>query len=289
MKFIGYLFFRLAVFGFWLMPFPILYLHSSFLYFVLFKVFKYRKTVVINNLKNSFPEKSEKEINEITLKFYKHLADITVESIKGLSMSKESLIKRYKVENPELLKTYFDKGLNLIGVGSHYNNWEWGVLSFSLQFPHKSIGLYKPLSNQFIDRYIKRKRAEWGMHLKSIYKTSELFKEEHEKPVIYIMVGDQSPSNTKKAYRIDFLNQDTACLHGIENYSRQNNLPVIYGDVQKLKRGYYSITLTEIIDSPGNFSEGEITKKYMQTLENIIKKQAEFWLWSHKRWKEKKY
>ncbi|MCK5538798.1 MAG: lipid A biosynthesis acyltransferase, partial [Bacteroidales bacterium] len=136
MKYFGYLFFRFFVLLFSFLPFRIIYLLADFAFFLLYKVFKYRRELVRQNLNNSFPDKSKQEIDEIELNFYHNLADISIESIKGMSLSEKQLKHRYKVINPEVLQKIYDRGVSVIGVGSHYANWEWGVLSFSLQFPH---------------------------------------------------------------------------------------------------------------------------------------------------------
>ncbi len=288
MQKLSYIFFRFIVFIFSLVPFWALYLYSDILYFSFFYVFGYRKKVVFSNLKKSFPEKTEEEINKIAKGFYKNLSDITLESIKGLSMSKKTLKKRYPVVNIEILDDYFKKGQSIIGLAAHYTNWEWGVISFGFQFKHKSIGLYKPLSNKYIDSYVKKARAAWGMNLVSIKETKNAFEKKYEKPAVFFMISDQSPSNIKRAKWVNFLNQETACLHGAEMYGKKYNIPLIFGDVQRIKRGFYEVKLSIFEDKPKETAEGEITKRYMKKIEEIIRKKPENWLWSHKRWKHKK-
>ncbi len=240
------------------------------------------------NLKNAFPEKSNQEISIIAKNFYKNLADITLESIKGISLNNKNLLKRYKVTNPEIMEELFLQNKSVIGIGSHYANWEWGVLSFSLQFPHICYGLYKPIKNKYINQYFKRSRAQNNMHLHSIKETKTLFEIPNEKPALYFMISDQSPSNLNSAVWVNFLNQQTACLHGPGFYARKYNLPIVYGDVQRIKRGYYEISLSQITENSQNFSTEEITQLIMKQLENIIRKNPACWLWSHKRWKHKK-
>ena len=99
------------------------------------------------------------------------------------------------------------------------------------------------------------------------------------------MVADQSPSKLKKSYWIDFLNQDTACIHGPELYARKFGVPVYYFDIQPVKRGFYEVTFIEIATDTQSLQEGEITKRYMKTLEQKIIANPAYWLWSHKRWK----
>ena len=288
MQKLGYYLFRTFIFIFKLMPFTLVYLLSDFLFMLFYYVFGYRKKVIYTNLKKSFPDKTDKEINKIIKATYKNLTDVTVEGIKGFSMSKKELVRRYKVTNADILDNYFKKGISVLGIGSHYTNWEWGVLCFSLQFKHKSIGIYKPLSNKYIDSYIRKTRAAWGMNLESIKRTNAAFEENKNTANLYFLIADQSPSNIVSAYWIDFLNQDTACLHGPENYAKQYNLPVVYGNVQRVKRGFYTVELIELIKNSKETSEAEITKKFMGKLESIIKEKPGNWLWTHKRWKRKR-
>lgn len=280
-----YWFFLFNVRVFQILPFRMLYILSDMFYLLVYYIIRYRKKVVFKNLTNSFPEHNPKQTEKIAKRFYRHFCDITVESIKGFTMSRKQLLERYKVLNSEVSDAYFSQGKSIIQLASHYCNWEWGILSVGMQFQHETISLYKQLKNQYVEKYAKKQRERFGMKMLSIYDTRASFEENKETPVAYIMAADQSPSNTRKAYWLDFLNQDTACLHGPENYSRMLNMPVVYFNVKKVKRGFYTLQVINIESEPANTAESEITRRYMQTLEKSIKQQPEYWLWSHKRWK----
>ena len=77
-----------------LLPFPLFYLLSDGIYFLLYRIIGYRKTVVYENLKNSFPEKTHEELKEIEKKFYHYLCDLFLETLKTLTISKEEAINR---------------------------------------------------------------------------------------------------------------------------------------------------------------------------------------------------
>lgn len=288
MQYIAFLFLRLFTFIFACLPFSLIYLHSDILFFFLYRVFGYRKRVVYQNLKNAFPEKNEKEIQKIAKAFYVNLCDIIIESIISGYISKKTYLKRFPVVNPEILDEYFKNGQSVIGMAAHYTNWEWGVVGFAFQLKHKSIGLYKPVKNKYVERFMNKQRSVWGLGLVSIYDTYKTFSAKHEKPVIYFMISDQNPSNAKKTIWVNFLNQDTACLHGAETYAKMFNLPVLFIDLQKIKRGYYQTVISVLEADPKETAPDEITKKYMKKLEDIILAKPENWLWSHKRWKNKR-
>ncbi len=271
-----------------ILPVRLVYIFSDFLAFLLFYVVKYRKKVVFNNLRNSFPEKNETEISKIAKKFYQHLCDIMVETFKAFSFSDAEMIKRYKVSNQEILTPYFAKNQNIILSAGHYGNWEWATQSVGFQTDFQLITLYKPLSNSLIDKYLREQRRSRKVEVVSISETRKVFSDSYEKPAGFVMAADQSPSNLKRAFWVKFLNQDTACLHGVESYAKLYNLPVFFCNIQREKRGFYTVTLSLLVENPQDTKDGEISQIYLSALEKIILEKPENYLWSHRRWKHKR-
>lgn len=271
-----------------ILPFRMMYVLSGVFYFLIYHVIGYRRAIVSDNLSKSFPDKSVEEIRVLTMKFYHHLCDIGLEGIKGFSMSPQELIRRHHILNPELADHYFKKGISVISAPGHYNNWEWGSLSPGLQIKYPIVGFYKCMSNTRVDIFVKKHRAKFNTRLASLKETAGTFNELSGIPHAYIMASDQSPTNLKDCYWINFLNQDTPWLHGIEKYARKYNWPVIYVDIQKVKRGFYELKLVLITENPASIPEGEITRLYTQHLEKSILQEPAYWLWSHKRWKHKR-
>lgn len=246
---------------------------------------RYRLDVVRDNLKKSFPEKNEKELKRIEKLSYKNLSDITVESLKAFTMSEKQIFARHKVINEDQMKYLYDTCGGIIALPNHYGNWEWGAMS-CMQLMWPGIVFYKPLSNKHLDSYIKKNRSRVGSKLVSIYETARVFIKYKDKKKNYIMASDQSPSNHTKAYWVKFLGRDTAFLHGPELYGHKFNYPPVFVDIQRIKRGYYTLELTVLAENPQSLPDGEITKRLANKLEEVIRKKPENWLWSHKRWKK---
>ncbi|MGE5424335.1 MAG: lysophospholipid acyltransferase family protein [Syntrophothermus sp.] len=288
MQYLVYLIFRWNVFLFRLMPFRLVYLLSDMVYFFLYHVARYRTEVVTRNLKASFPEKSEKELTRIKRRFYHHLCDVLMESVKVYHIPAEKLSKRYRFINPELPDSYADKGISMICVAGHYNNWEWGGIASAAQLKHRSIGFYKPLSNPYIDGFIAKHRAAGKNRVASIERTQHTFQEYADAPSIFYMIADQSPPSARMVHWCTFLNQDTAVISGPDRYARIMGMPVIYAEIAKIRRGYYEVEFKLLSEDPKSAKTGEITAKYMNALENSIKNNPPFYLWSHRRWKHKR-
>jgi KDO2-lipid IV(A) lauroyltransferase len=280
-----YLFFRFFVFLFRIMPFWFIYAISNFVAFVLHRLAGYRLKVIRSNLGIAFPGMSAPEMDRVIKQFYRNLSDLLVESIKGFSLTEKQIRARFVVKNPEILIPYYQQNKSIIAVTGHTGNWEWGILAAPLCTEMTCVGLYKPLTNKRMDSYIKSNRCRNGSHLTSIYVTALSFERYINTSSLIMMVADQSPSNLRKSYWVNFFGKDTACLHGAEKYAKLYDLPVYYFTVHRFKRGHYEVEFFPVADRPREMPEGEITRRYMKLLEDYISHNPANWLWSHRRWK----
>jgi len=280
-------FYYLLILPLSLLPYPLLYLLSDIFFLIMYRVIGYRKEVVFANLRNSFPNKSNQELKKIMSDFYRHLCDIIMESVKGFTISEKQLRKRLIIKNPEFSNYFADKGQSIIFVGGHYNNWEICAQAFALYSKHKCIGIYKPLSNAFINDQIYTSRSKYGMHLISMKQTKKSF-EDGDEPKAIVFGSDQNPANPKRAHWVQFLNQDTGVLFGVERYAKEYDWPVVFVSISKVKRGHYEVEYSLITDSPTEQPHGKITEDFTKRLEQDIINQPQYWLWSHKRWKHKR-
>lgn len=287
MAYLVYLFYRTLVLLFEFIPFSLLYKLADILYFFFRYVIRYRYSVIVDNLTRCFPEKSKQEINSIIHQVYINLADITVESLKGLSLSQFEIQDRYCFKNIELVNSYLDQSQSVILAPIHYTNWEWSVIAYGYYFPQKAIGIYKPIRNPYIEADINKRRSRGSLQLIPTNETRKI-RDELPNGRAVIFMSDQNPSNTKDAFWVNFFNRDTACLHGMEKYASNYNLPVFFCDMYRTNRGYYTLEFKLISAESSALQAGVVTQSYMTMLENRIRKNPGDWLWSHKRWKHKR-
>jgi len=269
-------------------PFWFIYFLSDIFYWFVYYVVGYRKKVVIKNLKNAFPEKSEIEITAISKKYFRHFADLTLETIKMRGMKPADFEERMKVTNADLVNRYFENGKSVMVLTMHYNNWEWGTY-LSVHLKHNCLAVYKPLQNVLFDRFMNKTRSKFGTHL---VKNDQILRrvlqaEKQNKPVFIWLAGDQTPPEFHKFW-FRFLNQDAMFYPGPAFISKRFNQPVFFQKTEKTERGKYQITFELLFENPAQFSETEIIKTYIQRMEEVIREQPVFYLWSHKRWKHKR-
>ena len=270
------------------LPFWTLYLISDFLYLVLYKMIGYRTKVVRQNLTNSFPDKSEKEILALEAKFYSHLCDLVVESLKAFSISLEEAKLRMKDRNIEVVNQYFKQKRQVVLVGGHYGNWELFAITIGATTDHKTLALYTPLKNQFINEKITKSRSKYGLGMLSIKEIKSKLNDINSDFYAIIFGADQSPRKSQRAYWMKFLNQETGVQFGTEKFAKEFNAVVIFTNIYKVKRGYYELQYDVITEQPNQEELGFISKTHTQMLEKVIQEQPEYWLWSHKRWKHER-
>ncbi|MBM3400236.1 MAG: lipid A biosynthesis acyltransferase [Bacteroidetes bacterium] len=274
--------------GISLLPFPVLYRLSNFLYLVLYHLVGYRKKVVRVNLQNSFPDKTDAWRRDVERKFYRHLTDMFLETFKGMSLSKEELLKRMTNNPQEIYDKAFAEGRSSIIVMSHKGNWEWVSMSAQLHAKQKAQCIYKQLKNPFFEKLTQGIRSKYGTILIPMEQTLRVLAGQSGMVTATAFIGDQNPSNGKNAYWTKFLNQDTAFMWGTEKIARKTNQEVWYLQVRKIKRGYYEAHTRLLCSNPAETKEGEITELLVRATEEDIMSQPENWLWSHRRWKYKK-
>jgi KDO2-lipid IV(A) lauroyltransferase len=272
-----------------LLPLRILYIFSDILFLLLYYFPSYRKKVVTENLRNSFPEKSAKEIALIGRKFYRHLADLFIETLKLTHLTNKELTKRFTIKNPELLETLYNSGRDLVVVHSHYNNWEW-LICLPLYTKYKCISIFKPVRNRLFNSLMNNYRSRNNMGLTPMNHVVREIIENRKRQIrtLYGFIADQTPAKAEIRYYTSFLNQDTPVFLGIEKIAAKYDMAVVFFNVQKIRRGYYNLTVELLFERTNGLPEYKVTETHVRRLEEVIRENPEYWIWSHRRWKYKK-
>jgi Kdo2-lipid IVA lauroyltransferase/acyltransferase len=289
MEAVGYYIFLVFNWIITLLPLSVLYIFSDLLYFIFYHFPGYRKNVVSSNLRNAFPYKTDSERGEIERKFYRHLADLFIETLKLKHMSKKELSRRCVYENPELLDRIKRDGKDTVAVLGHYNNWEF--LSLLPQFvDYTCLTIYKPLKNQYFDNFLKKSRSKFGMILApmSMIVREILERRKNKERTVTYFLSDQTPAKGDIHYWTTFLNQDTPVYLGAEKIALKYNMAVVFINMRKVKRGCYKVKFDLLFDSTAGLRENQVTEAHVKHLEEIIKENPEYWIWSHRRWKHKR-
>jgi len=272
-----------------LLPMKVLHLLSDLLWPFFYHVVRYRRKVVEKNLRNAFPEKSPEEREQIARKFYRHLTDMILETLKAMHMSPGEIKKRFSIPDTSLPDRFYSEGRDMIALGSHYNNWEW-FSALQLSSRQRVITIYKPLKNKNFDKFLLRIRTRFGLWATPMnHIARDLVKCRNDKILTMSgFIGDQTPPPDDNAYWTTFLHQDTGFYRGAEKVAVKYDMPVVFIDIIKRKRSYYEVEYSLISEHPRSEEPNAIIARYAAKLEEVIRSKPEYWLWSHRRWKYKK-
>ncbi len=268
----------------WL-PLPILLFFARLVYYLLYYVIGYRKKVVRENLQKSFPEKSLAEIIKIEKSFFKYLADLIFEIIQLSSISESELRKRVKFNGLNQLEDYFNRKESVIACTGHYGNWELCMLALGLNLSATEYVIYKPLANEVFENWFQQWRTKYGNKFVPMRQTLRQIIATKDEPTMFCFASDQTPVREETQYSLQFLNQQTAVLLGLEKIALQTNRPIFYFDVKRIKRGYYEVFIQPLCLNPKATNGHEITDMLFKYLNQTIQEKPDYWLWSHKRWK----
>ncbi|RRO12556.1 lysophospholipid acyltransferase family protein [Flavobacteriaceae bacterium 14752] len=288
MQFILYILIYPAIWLISKLPFKLLYLFSDLLYLLIFKVFGYRRKVVQSNLELVFPEKSKKEISTITSKFYHHLCDMIMESLKSLTIKEKDIKARYKFTNIELILDLEQKQKSIVLMCAHYGSWEW-IFILQRYVNHKGYAVYKKIGNKYFDRLVRRIRAKYDTHLITNKETVDVLSKSQANNELSIsgFVSDQSPKPWKALHWNTFMGINVPMHTGAEYLAKKLDMAVVFFKVNRIKRGYYETTFETLAEQPNQFNDYAITDLFFKKVEDQIRNAPEFYLWTHKRWKHR--
>lgn len=248
----------------------------------------YREQVVRDNLRRSFPHRSESEREEILRRFYRHLKDVALETLWG-TVASQAYMNRHitYIGTDAMLEDARAHGGVMMMLG-HMGCWEW-IADFHHQIEHRGFtqhNIYRRQKNRLADRIIRHIRAKRGGGLieKDMLLRRMVQLRHGDTIPCYGVLCDQHPTPHSAQVWTTFLGQETAFLTGSELLARRFGYPCYYVQILSPKRHYYTV---EVFRMTGEGFDGEypITLEFAHRLEQNIEQQPEQWLWTHKRWK----
>lgn len=267
------------------------YVFEPILFFVLCHLLHYRRKVILTNLRNSFPERSEAELHRIRRRFYHILAEMFIDTLNLTHPSPHKLRRHFTIENLDEVRSYIN-GRDWIAVMAHYGCWELGSFYPFYDPTVKAISIYRTLHNPVFELFYRRLRTT--VYSLPVPKQQSMRFYLHHRDAGYEgkrlalgMIADQSPPRRTEPHWFRFLNQDTVFFDGPEQLAMRYGMPILFTCMRRVKRGCYSVRFEVLYDGQEEVARHEITGRYVRRLERMIIERPELWMWSHRRWKQK--
>ena len=266
-------------------PLPVLYVLADLLYVFIYHIWRFRRRLALENIRNSFSAKKPAEIEKIARKSYRNACHLIVEVLKGATIDPVDLHQRVRINNLSVLKPWIDAGRPIILMTSHHCNWEWLLLESCLELGISVDAVYKPLRWKGFDRFMLDTRSRFGGNPLPTRNFLLEIRKRRKGARVLALVADQTPPATEEKHWARFLSQDSAFFVGSDKIAKILHAPVYFVGMHRLRRGYYEAELQLLSEPPYEAGLTEIIESYVRAVEAHITAYPADWLWMYRKWK----
>ena len=272
----------------WMVSLKTILLAADVLGWFAFSVLRVRRRVVLDNLAQAFPEKSEKTRIEIARRTYQNFAKMIVEYIRFPLLDRDTVLSLCKVEGLEHLDWALDGGKGAVMVAGHFGNWElMGAAIAQLGYPVSF--LVGEQHNRLVDDMMNQHRELMGIRIihmgvavRGVIKTLR-------GNGFVALLSDQDAG--RDGVFVDFFGRKSSTHQGPAIFALKTGAPVLFGSAIRLPRGRHRIVCERLCFdhlegmTPENIQE--VTQAYTRLLERAVRKYPDHWFWMHRRWKSR--
>lgn len=280
MYFLQYIIVRFFIFILLLIPEKLRFKFGDFLGFVTYNLIKKRREVAYYNLKLAFPEKSDKEIEEISKKSFKIMIKAFMCTIWFSKYLQNP--KNIRIINAEVIEKLIAKNKGLVVGTMHFGNMEASVKAAG---DREIVTVAKKQRNPYINEYMMKNRNYVKMEvIEKDKNTSRKLLKKVKENKIFALFSDHRDKGTI----VEFFGKDAKAPTGAVSMALKYDIPLIlvYNTLNSDNTTTIYISDEIYLEKTDNFKES--VKKGTQTLineiEKVITKYPEQWMWFHDRW-----
>ncbi|CUS98915.1 KDO2-lipid IV(A) lauroyltransferase [Candidatus Kryptobacter tengchongensis] len=285
-NYIEYILFKFFVLLSNLLPFRVSQRLGKALGIFAYHFIPYRKKVALDNLRKSFPEKSEKDIAKILKMAYVNFFITIFEFMNFQKLKPDDFKKMVTIENFNYVIEGLNKGCGLILMSGHFGNWELSAVVSGLEIGKPLNIIVKRQRNKFVDEEINKWRCLFGNKVIPMERAfRESLKILSEGGIVALLADQSAP---KEGLYVDFLGRPASTFAGPAVMSLKTGAPIVMGFAVR-DRGFNYRLIFEKVDFEPSEDEGEnvlkLTQIHTSILEKYIRLYPDHWLWFHRRWK----
>jgi KDO2-lipid IV(A) lauroyltransferase len=261
---------------------------ACFLGRLLWKYYHRGRKRALDNLRASFPEKSEEWIRETGRRSFEHVAMLAIDVLFTPRLVKKDNWRDYsRFKNTERAKWLMKEGNGMLMVTGHYSNFE--IIGYMLSlFGFNIYSIARPLDNKFINKYLYGVRKRVGQNIIDKKGAAELMSELTSSGATLCFIVDQDAG--KKGIFVDFFGRKASTYKSIALLAITNNVPIGIGYSRRVdNRFFFEFGVNRII-FPQEWADKEdplqwITSEYTSAIEQFVREEPTQYWWLHRRWK----
>lgn len=256
-------------------------------YLLLYRLLRYRRNTVRDNLRHAFPHLDTAARRRIEQRSYRHLANLFFEILRSTRMSRNEFARRVRFSNVEVLEAATEQyQRQAILLLIHQGNWEWMLHGAMASLPVPVDPVYKRLHSSFWEQFMLTARSRFGASPMALEHVGREVIRGRKRQRLIVMLADQSGPK-HGGYWTNFLNRPASFYRGGEKLAKSLNLPLLFAQCVRTGWGRYEIRMHELSLPPHEASEDELMARYVKLAERLIAEQPETYLWTNRRWKKR--
>jgi KDO2-lipid IV(A) lauroyltransferase len=263
---------------------------ACFLGRLLWKHYHRGRKRALDNLRASFPEKSEEWIWQTGRRSFEHIAMLAIDVLFTPRVVKKHNWRDYsRFKKTERAKWLMKEGNGMLMVTGHYSNFE--IMGYMLGlFGFNIYSIARPLDNRFINKYLYDVRMRVGQKIIDKKGAAELMSELTSSGATLCFIVDQDAG--RKGIFVDFFGRKASTYKSIALLAITNNVPIGVGYSRRVdNRFFFEIGVNRII-LPEEWADKEdplewITAEYTSAIEKFVREDPTQYWWLHRRWKSR--
>lgn len=262
---------------------------ANIIYILTYHLFRYRRKVIISNLRRVYGNKLPKPLNELLKGIYRNFIFLWMEFLQNNKVIKENLSEIFSVHNPEIFDEAYSHEKGVILISGHMGNFEW-LGQMHGQIGNKISGIAKRLKNPLVNQLVEKNRLRENMGVIYTKNAMEEGIEVLKNKNLLAIVMDQDAK--KRGVFVDFLGLPSSTAVGPAVFHLRTGAPLIFlmsirNDYGKFDAYYEEICPASDPQEVNDENILRITQKHMSVLEKWVRQYPEQWFWMHRRWKTK--
>ncbi len=248
---------------------------------------KFRRELVLTNLRYAFPEKTDSERQEIALKCYQNIFATFFETFWIARLTEQKVHELISMPDATKIGEMLERKKGLIVLSGHITNWELIALSIGVIGKHPLQIIVKKQHNPFVDTVMNSLRTKFNNTVVDMDKSPREFIKRIRDNGVVAMLADQS--GPEEGLFVNYFGRPTSTHLGPAIFCLRTGAPILMVDAVRCEDGTFSVEFEEV---PTHDLEGSdddkirtITERHVALLEKFVRRHPDQWLWMHKRWK----
>lgn len=258
---------------------------------IVFPIARKHRRIAEENLRRAFPDRDDTWYKQIVRAHFRHLGHMLADALYGPRLSDRFFAERVDFEpgSKEIEAAAVAEDTGIVLMTGHLGTWELLV-----QYTGRVMngaGIYKPLSNRFVDRWYKSVRETSGITLFTMEETSKVVRWLRKGGFVG-MVTDQNAG--RAGIFVDFMNRPASTYLGPVVLAELSGSRILFYSAVHRPGGRITIRIQDIgrLDkaTKAQYSDRDAmlrayTEKWTAALEEAIHSAPEQYFWVHRRWK----